>query len=238
MEISSASSISTVKWGIIFLHGSGDTGHGLYEWINSTHLHFFSLLHQANVVCRFPNSPKIPFSLFGGEITSVWHDRVALSLTCAEDTPGILRSIDIVDREIEILGKEGIPPQQIFLWGLSMGGHMALQSSFRSKYASDIAAVVALSCFLVTDSPLWEVVRRSITATPALLQRPMLMMHGNRDQVIPLEWGEITSLRLQQEGLNLSFSSVPRLGHDLCEHQLNSILEWMLHHIAAITPAI
>jgi hypothetical protein len=89
MEISSASSISTVKWGIIFLHGSGDTGHGLYEWINSTHLHFFSLLHQANVVCRFPNSPKIPFSLFGGEITSAGKEEEAADIPPLERPPPI-----------------------------------------------------------------------------------------------------------------------------------------------------
>ena len=238
LKHSSGSSSSTIKWGVIFLHGSGDTGHGLYEWINSTHRHFFSLLDQAHFVCRFPNSPKRPYTLSGGQISSVWHDRVALSLTCAEDTPGILRSVDIVDCEIEALGKEGVPPERIFLWGLSMGGHMALQTSFRSKYASDIAGVVALSCFLSTDSPLWEVIRTSVAAKPALLQRPVLMMHGNRDRLIPLEWGEVTSTRLQQEGLNLSFSPVPRLGHDLCEQQLSSILEWMLHHITTITSAI
>ena len=98
---------------------------------------------------------------------------------------------------------------------------MAIQMLLRSKYSGCIAGVAALSCFLSASSPVWD----SIASIPRTA--PLMMMHGEQDSMVPPQWGQSTASRLKQCGLNVVFSTVPNLGHDLDMGELRDVLKWL-----------
>jgi phospholipase/carboxylesterase len=117
----------SAAFGIVFLHGSGDTGKGLHQWIQNCNPDFLAKLNGLKFKYRFPSAKPIPYTLSYHYPSTVWHDRVALTLDAPEDTEGVLRSVAFLDAEIEQLILEGVPVEKIFIFGMSMGGHMALQ---------------------------------------------------------------------------------------------------------------
>lgn len=227
---SSTAPTTPFKGGIVFLHGSGDTGEGLLSWINGTHETFLKSLAEKGFEVSFPSATPRRYSLFGGEIANVWHDRTDLAITCNEDTEGVLKSMLVVDREIEGFIARGVPAEHVFVFGLSMGGHLALQTMCHSKYRGQLAGVVGLSCFLSTTSPAWDILQGIIkeskggsgVATP-----PVCMMHGQADAMVPCQWGEVTSNRLKDIGMSVQFGIIPRLGHDLAHSELQHVLDWI-----------
>ena len=71
---------------LLFLHGSGDTGPGVAEWLDSLGLR--SRLEPSTAVI-FPSARPRPYSMYGGEVSSVWHDRRELNISAWEDRQGI-----------------------------------------------------------------------------------------------------------------------------------------------------
>lgn len=234
----------TPRAGIVFLHGSGCSGEGFCEWIENTH-DILSRFEQSGIKFKFPSAPLRRYTLAGGERLAVWHDRQFLSLSCPEDTDGVLDSIKIIDNSINELICEGVPENRIIIFGLSMGGHMALQAMVRSKYAVNLVCVVALSCFISEISPLWETMRKDISAstsadniasaradsptdpTKAVLA-PLLMMHGTADSLIPEAWGCATSFKLKEHGVAVTYSTLQGLGHNMDYIELEYIYNWII----------
>lgn len=224
--------------GIVFLHGSGDTGQGFHSWISDTHKTFFQELADKGFLFAFPSATPRKYSLFGGEVANVWHDRTELALNCTEDTAGVLEAVSVVDQQIDGLVEAGVPVEHCFVLGMSMGGHVALQSLCHSRHRRLIAGVVALSCFLSTASPSWALLQQpvltesaaeSAESVPAVVRVPPLcLMHGQADSMVPCKWGEVTSDRLKEIGLTtVEFTSVPKLGHDMAQSELQHVLDWL-----------
>ena len=71
---------------IVFLHGSGDCGRGVSDWLDS--LAFRSGL-DTNTAVIFPSARPRPYTMYGGEVSSVWHDRMELNISAWEDRQGI-----------------------------------------------------------------------------------------------------------------------------------------------------
>ena len=67
-----------IKKVIVFLHGSGDTGDGVSQWLESLGVkeHLFE-----DTAIVFPSAPPRPYSMYGGEISTVWHDRYGVLST-------------------------------------------------------------------------------------------------------------------------------------------------------------
>ncbi len=209
---------------VVFLHGSGDTGEGFQEWIASVHQSFFDELTDLNFEFAFPTAELIRYTLCGGQPMSVWHDRADLHITAKEDLVGIKKSVARIDNIIDSFLARGIPLKRIFLFGLSMGGHLALQMLGFSKHRIGLAGVVALSCFLSRSSQIWE--ELAICTAAGTLQKlpPVLMSHGDADDLVLFEWGQVTSDRLRQTGLQVSFSKIHGLGHELSRAELHDLL--------------
>lgn len=215
-----------LRGGIVFLHGSGDCGVGFKEWLNDTDDGFLQTLSDMGFITLFPSAPRRPYSLSGGCISYVWHDRTDLDINGAEDTSGVQEAVTLVDDCIETLLSSGVPLGSVFIYGLSMGGHVALQSVLYSKYASGIAGIVGLSCFISQKSPFWESIEKDSSSERRV--PPLLMMHGTSDDMVSHEWGDRTSSRLKGvNGLNVVFKSVEGLGHDLSPSELSETLDWI-----------
>ena len=71
---------------ILFLHGSGDTGRGVSAWLDSLALR---AKLETNTAIIFPSARPRPYSMYGGEVSSVWHDRRELNISAWEDTEGL-----------------------------------------------------------------------------------------------------------------------------------------------------
>ena len=66
--------------------GSGDSGRGVSDWLDSLNLR--SRLEPSTALI-FPSARPRPYSMYGGEVSSVWHDRRDLNISAWEDSQGI-----------------------------------------------------------------------------------------------------------------------------------------------------
>mgnify|MGYP003649937480 CR=1 FL=1 len=174
----------------------------------------------------------------GGAEVNVWHDRVGLSPQADEDVEGIKEAVKVVEAEVEELEKLGIPSKYIFVFGFSMGGHVALQFFLQSAVSKRIGGVAAMSCFLAENSLAWRFIEedRSVntkicgtnsqsvdSSYPKLFQ-----LHGEADEMVKEAWGYQTSTRLRENGIVHEYKSYPSLGHGLRHDAMRDIEQWML----------
>eukprot|EP00747_Dinoflagellata_sp_TGD_P090347 gnl/TRDRNA2_/TRDRNA2_164675_c0_seq3.p1 gnl/TRDRNA2_/TRDRNA2_164675_c0~~gnl/TRDRNA2_/TRDRNA2_164675_c0_seq3.p1 ORF type:complete len:177 (-),score=21.63 gnl/TRDRNA2_/TRDRNA2_164675_c0_seq3:214-669(-) len=119
---------------LIVLCGSGDCGQGIREWFHHESDGDFEKKLRAAGVEQFvyPDPPVVPYTLAGGRLQGVWFDRQAMSYQAPEDSEGIKRSVEQVDKEIDKLVAAGISPSRIGIVGNSMGGCLALHVGYGS----------------------------------------------------------------------------------------------------------
>ena len=210
---------------VIFLHGAGDTGTGISEWI-AHRLGGPLRFHHLKVV--FPNASSRPYSPAGGRLSSVWFDfPEGIQYTGAEDIRGtesrIVQINDVIRREI----RNGVSPDRIVLGGLSQGGILSLHVGMR--FRPPLAGIFALSCYLPERCLLLDHLRAR--STDDLARVPVYMTHGDRDQLIRLEWGRLTRERLADLGVPTTFREYPGLGHDLSKEELQDLKAWILERL-------
>lgn len=198
---------------VIFLHGSGDTGKGVLNWVQFLHKNF-SLPH---VKFLFPTAPLRPYTYIGGELSNVWFDRVNLSPEMPEDEEGLNFIKDeikgIVDKEIN----DGIPLNRIIIGGFSMGGALSLQMAYR--FLPGFAGAFALSSFLNTNSGVYSNFQSSNT--------PLFMCHGLKDEMVHLQWGSDTYTKLSALGVKGNFKILSNAFHELKKDEIRQLLTWI-----------
>lgn len=107
-----------------------------------------------------------------------------------------------------------------------MGGALALHSGFNVNH--DLAGVFACSSFLNDDSIVFEVLRKRKTQQNSNPLPKLLMYHGDRDNLVPLSWGQETFNELVQFGAIGEFRSLKNTLHELKGNELRDIHEWIL----------
>ena len=121
---------------LICLHGSGDTGSGLRDWILSEDDAFEKRMNENDIDVAFPSAEPIPYSMANGMKMNVWFDRKGLGATFPEDKKGVRRSVDRIASSYSKLNYTDVA-----VLGFSQGGCLSLHlglgpSSLR--YVSDI----------------------------------------------------------------------------------------------------
>lgn len=83
---------------VVFLHGSGDTGPGVREWLESASGGKFSqrIAELGLGTTVFPTAPVRRYTLAGGMPSTVWFDREDLSPSSRQDRAGVLQSLQLV----------------------------------------------------------------------------------------------------------------------------------------------
>ncbi|XP_028902957.1 lysophospholipase-like protein 1 isoform X1 [Ornithorhynchus anatinus] len=203
---------------LIVLHGSGDSGQGMKDWIRRTLNRDLAFRH---VKIIYPTAPLRPYTPRMGELSPVWFDRYKISI----DSPEHLESInsmcqiltDLIDDEV----KSGIKKNRILIGGFSMGGCMALQLAYRKH--QDLAGVFALSSFLNKTSAVYQALQKKEASLPELFQ-----CHGTADELVPHSWGRETNSRLRSLGVTTTFHSFPRLNHELNRDELEQLKSWIV----------
>ncbi len=107
---------------------------------------------------------------------------------------GLYRDAEAV---LDALVKEGIPREQTVLWGQSLGGGVAVEMAKRGHgsrlvLVAPFTSTVELASRImpVLPAPLVMLDRFDNLAKAPQVEAPALIVHGDRDDVIPMELGE------------------------------------------------
>ncbi len=109
-----------------------------------------------------------------------------------------------------------------------MGGAIALQTGFRSE--ANLGAIFALSCYLNHDSKVYGIIQEKISNRGYV--PPVWYAHGKADDFIHTAWGEATSKRLTQLGVDCEFSTMPGLQHEMNTQEIRALTSWIIENIA------
>uniref|UniRef100_A0A182NCW8 palmitoyl-protein hydrolase n=1 Tax=Anopheles dirus TaxID=7168 RepID=A0A182NCW8_9DIPT len=204
---------------LIFLHGSGDTGNGLTEWIR------FLLgkdLEFPHIKVIIPTAPVQPYTPMGGENSNVWFNRKRIEMDCPEIRTSLASIYDTVN---EMLVRElaaGVPLNRIVVGGFSMGGALALHAGYHLN--RDLGGVFAISSFLNTGSIVYDSLG---CVAPEEHLPELLMMHGERDTLVPLEWGQTAFDELAKLGVRGQFVPHRSAMHEIKKDQLLRVIDFV-----------
>jgi phospholipase/carboxylesterase len=200
---------TTASAAVIWLHGFGADGHD-----------FESIIPQLNLPASlpvrfiFPHAPMRNITTMGGNSMRAWFD---IDMTQGMDTDGIKKSTfqikDLIQQEID----NGIPPERIVLAGFSQGGAIALNTAL--LYRKPLAGILALSTFL----PVAEEFGTKKTRGNAAI--PILVCHGNKDEVLPPAMGKSAFDTLKSHNYAVQWREYD-MAHGVCPEQIQDISAW------------
>jgi len=199
---------------VIWLHGLGADGHDFINIVPQ-----LALPEKQGVRFIFPHAPLRQVTLAQGASIRAWFDITSLSVAgINSDEKAIYASQKAIEALIEQEIARGIPSQNIVLAGFSQGGAMALQCGLR--YPQTLAGILVLSGFL----PLADNLKAEKTL--ANQNTPILMLHGELDNVIPLPWAKVSYQKLFELNYNIEWQDYC-MQHTVCEDEIVTIGLWL-----------
>lgn len=203
---------------VVFLHGSGDTGRGAKSWVEFL-LQDKAALPHANIY--FPTAPIRSYSAVGGEMRNVWFDRKSITPEAKEDK----ETLDsITDQVVELIKKEvakDIALENVIIGGFSMGGALAMHLTY--KRLQEVAGCFSLSAFLNNDSSVFT----ALSEKEGSRFPPLLHYHGDRDELVPLKWGEATVEKLKSHNVDVEFKVLKNTLHEMKTRELEEVWSWI-----------
>ncbi len=200
---------TTASAAVIWLHGFGADGHD-----------FESIIPQLNLPSSlpirfiFPHAPMRNITRMGGNSMRAWFD---IDTTQSLDADGIKKSTfqikDLIQQEID----NGIPVERIVLAGFSQGGAIALNTAL--LYRKPLAGILALSTFLPVAEELGTKKSRANAGIP------ILVCHGNKDEVLPLAMGKAGFDTLKSHNYAVEWKEYD-MAHGVCPQQIQDISAW------------
>jgi phospholipase/carboxylesterase len=179
---------------VVFLHGYGADGNDLIglgrEWANALpHAAFVS--PDAPEPCAMAPTGRQWFNLTFGDLSEIPRG-------VAQAAPGLSAFLDAE------LARHKLPAHALALVGFSQGSMLALALGLKRKPAP--AAIVAYSGALATVEALPE----GPSAAPAIL-----LVHGDRDEVIPIEAMLLAREQLAAAGRPVEWHIASGIGHGI-----------------------
>jgi predicted esterase len=202
---------------VIFLHGLGDSGHGWSELVPQ--------LQMPHVKFMFPNAPSMPVSLNMGMSMPAWFDLYSLDDITREDIDGMQNTRALVERLVQKEIDNGIPASRIVIGGFSQGGAIALFTGLSTS--QPLAGILCLSGWLpgaLTQSVF------PAAATEEAKRIPLLMLHGERDQVVKLDWARNAFAFIQGVLHKVDSSQMktyPHLEHSSSPAEIADMRAWL-----------
>ncbi|MDP6882486.1 MAG: alpha/beta fold hydrolase, partial [Alteromonas macleodii] len=179
---------------VIWLHGLGDSGHGFAPIVPE-----LKLPESMAVKFLFPHAPERPVTINGGMRMRAWYDIKSLDFESRADLEGVKESAAQVEALIQAQIESGIPSERIVLAGFSQGGVIALHLA--PRYANKFAGVIALSTYMCEPSLLGSEARDTNRETP------IMMAHGEQDEVVPVFMGNAAFKTLSESGFNATWQT-------------------------------
>lgn len=181
---------------VVILHGYGADGADLIDLGRTWQEHL------PDAAFAVPNAPEpLPFEAFGGRQWFALTER-----SPNEYGVGAAAAQPALDRFLNAeLFNVGLDHRSLALAGFSQGAMMAFQTGLRRKVPP--AALLAYSGVLPNASEL-----KTIQPVP-----PVLIVHGEEDDVVPSYHLEAARLALTQAGVTVDAHCLPGLGHSIDE---------------------
>ena len=198
---------------VVFLHGYGANGADLLDIGDVLAPHLPDTAFVApDAAERIPGAPFgyqwFPIPRFDGSSE-------------AQAAAGLARSAaDVNDFLDQRLAYEGLGPEALALVGFSQGAMMSLQVAPRRAVAP--AAVVAISGRLIQP----ERLEAEVTARP-----PMLVMHGDEDQVVPFDEMAAAANALVAAGFDTYGHVMKGMGHGISQDGLQAMLGFLKQNL-------
>ncbi|KAF7123761.1 hypothetical protein RHSIM_Rhsim12G0193600 [Rhododendron simsii] len=215
---------------IVWLHGLGDNG--------SSWAQLLEALPLPNIKWICPTAPTRPVALLGGFPCAAWFDVGELS----EDSPDDFEGLDASATHIANL-LSGEPADSNFLpfklgvGGFSMGAATALYSATcfahgrftnGNPFPLNLRAIVGLSGWLPGSRSLRNKIEGSHEAARRAASLPILLCHGNSDDVVPYKFGEKSTQFLGSAGFRyVSFKTYDGLGHYTVPKEMDEVCNWL-----------
>lgn len=203
----------TATASVIWLHGLGADGNDFVNIIPA-----LNLPQDHRIRFIFPHAPVRPITINGGIPMRAWYDFYSLTDIDHQDKEGIHASQkhiqELIDNEITA----NIASDRILLAGFSQGGAMALFTglSFQQK----LAGIMALSSYI----PLHQEIMQHLS--PVNRDISILMTHGEHDDVLPIQVGQLTHTLLSNLQYTIEWHQYP-MGHEVCEQEVSDISAWL-----------
>ncbi|KAI8889361.1 Phospholipase/carboxylesterase [Backusella circina FSU 941] len=197
---------------VIWLHGMGDTGIG---WLFMTE----------ELAPRFPfikwilpNAPLREVSFDKGVTIPAWFDVNSFDKSAhldKIDEKGMLESVDTVNQLVQREIDHGIPSDRIIVGGFSQGCVISLLTAVSTPFS--LSAVIACSGWLALGEKL------DSFGSESNKKIPILICHGEEDEVVRFKYGSATARYLKKRGYNVEFKGYPELGHASEPQELEDI---------------
>jgi phospholipase/carboxylesterase len=204
---------------VIWLHGLGADG---YDFV--TIIPELNLPNDLPIRFVFPNAPLRPVTLNAGYTMRAWFDIYGLQANSRIDEIGIREMQSKIDALVAREIKRGIVSEHIVLAGFSQGGAMALHCGLR--YPKKLAGIMGLSAFLLMPEKI--VMERRINDPINIF-----LAHGTYDQVIPIQFGEMSKNALLTLGYHVEWRTYP-MAHEVCLEEIHDIGAWLVKRLSRI----
>ncbi|KAI8959732.1 Phospholipase/carboxylesterase [Daldinia sp. FL1419] len=213
---------------VIFIHGLGDTGYGWAGAVENWRLR--QKLDEVKFI--LPHAPRIPVTAASGMPMPGWYDIYRLSgrvedLKTHQDERGIMQSREYFNELVQAEINAGIPPNRIVLGGFSQGAAMSLISGLTAKVK--FAGIVALSGYLPLDAKIDDLLKENDNNH----QTPILMCHGDEDQVVPTSLGKMSYEALKNRGFDVTMKIYPGMPHSACPEELDEVEAFLSSRLPA-----
>ncbi|SCY52030.1 alpha/beta hydrolase [Paracoccus tibetensis] len=134
----------------------------------------------------------------------------------------MMRSVRMLDEFIDrVLADEGLAPERLVLVGFSQGTMMALHVAPRRDKA--VAGIVGFSGRLLVPETL---------AAEAQVKPPVLLIHGDQDQMVPFEDMGLAGQALQAAGFTVYGHVMEGTGHGISPDGLSMALAFVRERLA------
>jgi len=195
---------------VIFLHGYGANGADLIGLADPLAEHLPDTLFLA---------PDAPEACAGAPYGFQWFPIPWIDGSSEEESrQGLYRAADDLDAFIDgFMVDEDVLPEQVFVLGFSQGTMMALHVLPRREDA--IAGICAFSGRLLEP----ELLKDDVLSRP-----PVLLVHGDQDDVVPIQALPASATGLQEAGWEDVFAHVMKgTGHGIAPDGLQVALAFM-----------
>ena len=200
----------TARSVVVFLHGYGADGADLLGLADVLGEHLPDTLFVA---------PDAPEACAGAPMGYQWFPIPWIDGSSEEAAErGMRRAIEDLDAFLDaLLVDEDMLPEQMVLFGFSQGSMMALHVAPRRE--DEISGVVAFSGRLLSP----ELLRDEAVSKP-----PVLLVHGDQDDVVPVQSMPEAAQGLQDAGFDQVYAHVQKgTGHGIAPDGLNVALAFM-----------
>ncbi|CAG8559272.1 4023_t:CDS:2 [Diversispora eburnea] len=142
-------------------------------------------------------------------------DHVKFVLPNAPIRPVTVNVNRIIRDEID----SGIPSNRIVIGGFSQGAATSLVIGLTSEYP--LAGMMVLSGYLPLKDKIFNMTTESNKGIPVLI------CHGDIDEVVPYEGGKQTHELLKTKGYSVNFKTYPGMGHSSTPEEFNDMIQFL-----------